>query len=913
MRAVVRSLLILACLCVCSTAWGQSDDAPQISLESNLSDLMSRADAPPIFACPKMAFQGPQVSISGKSAEEVLSDIAKAHELEVFDIGDMKVLAWKFRFEPKKQFDIQEVDWYSPAALMHMLIGSLSPSQLKAFTGESGLHYAMLSQEQKDILAHLLKPPLKLESQHTLSREESLKRQPDLEEGSSLIDTDRRKLDSIQIEGVVLHAGLQTSMFGLTASSESRGVGLNTWNMDGKWFAQFPEKDDYEHERENEDNYGYTKPNKPDMGDLDCSSTAFDRTVTLSKQCTVSDLVDKIAKSTGLELYPDVAFGRQALITPGKEMPIRDLLEALSISIPCTWRKVGPAYVIGSSRTGCAGAMFLASTIDTVCENAEEWYESSVCDFSNPDTLRDIRFTENSRFSLSSSQLDAFSKDNKKYGRFEAPITYLTPEQLEECGRMVEEFDPYEDENGNLARVPEIDAYDTVDFELIVIISADIPGVGPVQLTRTGMYWGTDTGLSSYNVSQVRHTGDDPYANFPPVPADKRITLDYPVRGLLYAPCRGDRAADIVRKLDDHGMNTLYIRVFHDGYAAYPSKCVPKKEGLRDRDFLKALLINAHEKGIKVIGVIDVLRWADGDDANHWLYKEPEIIDLDALKETMRQSGDVLSLYDPSKSKDLQLLSVGEAFIGEFVSPFKPRVRELLTTMLDELADYDLDGLALDYTAIPGTETRNPDGRYWNKYCRTVGFNEAARLEFLRAQGADPLDIPFPGEVRRFDNPSDNYYTLAHSIVYRSSRCLDEVEARKLWEKWVDFQRSKADELLVHLVKRWNDSKPQTQVHLVDTYSFGEDVHDLKKSDNLLDVRLLYYSMGTNSRHHKGPVPFVLFRAPEGISEKGFLHEFEDMQEYLPKDRPGIVIEVQSDIHSAPYLRLLEKADTSRN
>jgi hypothetical protein len=84
-------------------------------------------------------------------------------------------------------------------------------------------------------------------------------------------------------------------------------------------------------------------PSRAKPSQLAFDAPALDVRVSLVGAQTVDDLVGRVAKATGLELFADQRVGRLPVWTKGNAARAGDLLEALARAITGAWRQVTPA------------------------------------------------------------------------------------------------------------------------------------------------------------------------------------------------------------------------------------------------------------------------------------------------------------------------------------------------------------------------------------------------------------------------------------------------------------------------------------------------------------------------------------------------------------------------------------------
>ena len=213
------------------------------------------------------------------------------------------------------------------------------------------------------------------------------------------------------------------------------------------------------------------------------------------------------------------------------------------------------------------------------------------------------------------------------------------------------------------------------------------------------------------------------------------------VRDSVTSRAEIDKALQFAQKAQ---FNHLFVQVRGRGDALYSSQIVPPNAMIRDKTFdpLAYAVQKGHEMGLKVHAWMNVyLIWSSTnppDTRNHVVNQYPEWLD---------QS------------------SIGKTNVW-FLAPSHPGVtNHLLEVFREVLSNYDIDGLHLDYV-------RYADADY--------GYNFAARKEFQREYGVDPLTV-----LSSRNDGSENF---------------SDTRAKTHWQQWSQFRRN----AVTNLVRKCN-------------------------------------------------------------------------------------------------------------
>ncbi|RYG44492.1 hypothetical protein EON79_14775, partial [bacterium] len=94
-------------------------------------------------------------------------------------------------------------------------------------------------------------------------------------------------------------------------------------------------------------------PNRLKESQLDYASPALRTEVDLAGIRTVGELIARVSKAGGLELYADARFATQPVVVTGRAKASgSDLLRGLALGVAGTYRRIGPAYVLTDSIAG---------------------------------------------------------------------------------------------------------------------------------------------------------------------------------------------------------------------------------------------------------------------------------------------------------------------------------------------------------------------------------------------------------------------------------------------------------------------------------------------------------------------------------------------------------------------------------
>jgi uncharacterized lipoprotein YddW (UPF0748 family) len=212
----------------------------------------------------------------------------------------------------------------------------------------------------------------------------------------------------------------------------------------------------------------------------------------------------------------------------------------------------------------------------------------------------------------------------------------------------------------------------------------------------------------------------------------------------------------IFDRLAAAGINTVFFETVNAGYPIYPSDVAPQQNPLtRHWDPLAEAVDLAHERGIELHAW--VWAFAAGNRPHNTLVNLPA-----------DYPGPVISAHPDWANYDNRgnMFPPGQG--KPFLDPANPAVRRYLLRLFDEIVTrYDVDGLQLDYIRYP---FQDPSAG------RSYGYGIAARQQFQRLTGVDPVEI----------SPSD----------------------RQLWQQWTDFRTEQINSFVAETARQLRRRNP---------------------------------------------------------------------------------------------------------
>jgi uncharacterized lipoprotein YddW (UPF0748 family) len=168
-------------------------------------------------------------------------------------------------------------------------------------------------------------------------------------------------------------------------------------------------------------------------------------------------------------------------------------------------------------------------------------------------------------------------------------------------------------------------------------------------------------------------------------------------------------------KVLDGRFNHIFLQVFANGEAYYPSVYAPSKRS--SGEWLVDFIAEAHQRNIKVSAWVNVFySWGYAPpplDAKHPMVSHPEWYVVDRGKNSI-----LACSTDELERMEME---------GYYISPANPAVRNYLISVIMEIINtYDFDGIHLDYVRYPKSIYK---------------YDDALRTKFMREYYIDPLSV----------------------------------------------------------------------------------------------------------------------------------------------------------------------------
>lgn len=215
----------------------------------------------------------------------------------------------------------------------------------------------------------------------------------------------------------------------------------------------------------------------------------------------------------------------------------------------------------------------------------------------------------------------------------------------------------------------------------------------------------------------------DLWQNFPTdrtfsPPEMRAMWLD---RGSIVRAGSRQRLAALFDQMQNAGINTVFLETVNAGYPIYPSRLAPSQNPLTRRwNPLATAVELAHERNMELHA------WL-------WIFAAGNQRHNDILNLPSHYLGPVLNARENWAAYDNQGNPIPKGQTKPFYDPANPEVRRYILGLIDEvISNYEVDGIQLDYIRYP---FQDPGAD------RTYGYGLAARQQFRRLTGVDPVTL----------------------------------------------------------------------------------------------------------------------------------------------------------------------------
>jgi hypothetical protein len=168
--------------------------------------------------------------------------------------------------------------------------------------------------------------------------------------------------------------------------------------------------------------------NVPKPSQLDLNQAVFAKRIDVEKETTVGAMIRDINQATSSEIVPDFRVAERRVEFLGASARARDLLAALALSVEGTYRKVGPAYVLTSDLEGMGSRkLLLAYWQELVRREADRRVDEWRHQIGAKGRLASIKYDKTAPLTPSDALSATIDENDATSNRNPTPVNQLTP------------------------------------------------------------------------------------------------------------------------------------------------------------------------------------------------------------------------------------------------------------------------------------------------------------------------------------------------------------------------------------------------------------------------------------------------------------------------------------------------------
>ena len=722
-----------------------------------LLPLPAKADAPPTLAQALAAAATPKTGVALSVGAALVplpggatlpgtalsvSETAALYEKQAPLFGDVVAVAPRAHtvvYAPPETPN--PYDGMAPKQVLKMLAATFTPSQWKAFLSTSGVGFADMSGGTQPALFQALFP-----GGHLVCIKDSAK---SLDDASA-----KRDLSGDALIPARLRLRYLVSLALQSADNPDTHTFLARVAPEGappRFFMLNAQGGDVDRE------FGATVreevPNVLKPGQINYDAPVWRGPVPLDDGVrTVDDLVARIGRAAGAELYADPRYGGRLVTLTGAAHAARacDLLRALALCVGGTYRVVGPAAVLTDDLVGLGTRHALWKDFE---EKARALQPGGADDVFAPPptvagtgyTVQDIPWGDDPLAYTADQQKDFW----KQWHANPMQSSLASVDITLPFGRL----SPAQQENARSIALEDEKRHAAVNLDGTVLMQAQpeleivLPALGgPVIVSQSydGLLPYPAQTPADQETQRKRLGGQFPFlpppgGNGPAAPPpDLRAALrGFDRRAARIAPKTNADLTRSLATLKALGFNEAWLEVIPG--AQIEGALAPE-----------ALLLRAVKEGkaagITVLPDLRLLRWGDGT--------PPALLDRDIRGLTTSEAAKSSRFEGPETA--------------DTVSPFDPAVGQKLSALVRALGSVrGAGGMVWEGLVPPGYE-----GAQGNNFGDPLGYAGAGRLACLRLSHADPVDL------------YTNQYTDERAHVQVPGFGGDFNRERALYDKW---------------------------------------------------------------------------------------------------------------------------------
>lgn len=470
---------------------------------------------------------------------------------------------------------------------------------------------------------------------------------------------------------------------------------------------------------------------KEKPSDLPDTNPAMSRPLGGTGSLRIAEFLPLVNRTTGLRFLAPALNDNATVWLGAPTVSALDALRAVAVANNATWRRCGRTWFLSDSLAGAAAESLILRESASQHIRDLDRLTAGITGWNRADIVGTLRADLSVAPGPTPEQLAAYlaadngddEVDPKRFVRFRE----MTAAQQEAVRAGVREQKVYDPLSQTQVPVDEAMLAGSRVTRITLGLYADIRGVGTALLRDGAM-----------DLAQARYQwgATEPPGRVAAPQAPKSVRLQQSMKAVMAPPLDAAEWDRLIAEMTKRGLNALYVPVLWDGKATFPTPLFPSQSG-RSEDTLAYVTQKGRAAGIRVVGVINVLAWRNASPDPHWLDKNLDWVDLDALGRGRRRWALKYPQLLAPAGESIPEWQRDPGLLADYVNPRVPEVRSKLVGLAQALRRYTgLSAVALAHWSRGPYSRQDP-----NPVLPPLGYHPLSREAFARAYDADPLDL----------------------------------------------------------------------------------------------------------------------------------------------------------------------------
>ncbi len=500
-------------------------------------------------------------------------------------------------------------------------------------------------------------------------------------------------------------------------------------------------------------------PNRLKPTDLNYNAPVLQAAIPLKDLKTVKDLIARVAKRTGVELYCDPNYEKQTLTFTAsnqKAASASELLRATAFCLAATYRKVGPAFVLTDDLVGVGTRRQMIQDFEEECDaERAEAVQAAEKKIKGDPAQKNLKLggfndplaltPEQEKTPKGPAKVTDIMDSMMALGGVSLPFEKLTPKQQE----AVQSFEAAQKKQASTLPDAERAAafQPDLDKNLHILkklsIQMVISGVDGVVATDFGAelmpLFRPDFKLPENLVP------DDILSRYKDLPKWTEIAKAYSRRAVI---CEALTTAEVdaaLTRIAALGFNQMWLSVFENGKARIPGTPFPLDPACDPKIDLLTYAIDAGKKqSVTVCPLVYALSWGKDAPAAQQLLTLRGENSAQSAQRQFKISGRKMSGMFAAYQEFMPKTKPVPPTPNIWVDPTQPATQTALTGLFQAIRGHAGAGDPVCRDLMPPGFTGSGggfDGLMSPRKIAALGYTPELRLAFLKKNHCDPVDI----------------------------------------------------------------------------------------------------------------------------------------------------------------------------